>query len=185
MPGFMTNMLHRFGLPWNQLRFDARDSLLVACTVFLIMALAGVVLAAIASGLAIGGILMQGQVFAHGLFDPAWRLVLSLVLAIIGLSAVAHATVRVLEIIGTIAMRQPFAAANAGRIEAIAVRVLELWLLGWIARWLEMPIGGSFNGFELSVGTGNNNLAFALVLFVLARVFRHGNRLETEVEGTV
>lgn len=58
--------------------------------------------------------------------------------------------------------------------------------LAWGARWLEVPVGGDINGFTISVDVGGGNaLGFALVLFVLARVFRHGNRLQDDVEGTV
>ena len=59
-------------------------------------------------------------------------------------------------------------------------------VIGWIAGRLEVPIGSTFRGFDVSVSlSGSNALAFALVLFVLARVFRHGNRLAQDLEGTV
>jgi hypothetical protein len=172
----------RFGIDWNRLSGGMNDGLLVACTIVLVMVLVGTVVAMIAAGLGIGALFLGGA--TSGSF-PAWQPLSSLILAIAALGAIAGGISRVLEIIGTIARGEPFAAANAGRIERIAVYLLELWVIGWLARWLDVSIGGDINGFDISVSIGANNIAFALVLFVLARIFRHGNRLESDVEGTV
>ncbi|WP_067734693.1 DUF2975 domain-containing protein [Novosphingobium naphthalenivorans] len=167
-------------------RRSLQDPLLVAAVVVLVTALAGV---ALTMGAALIGLVVTMTTqppVGHALSDPMWDPVAGMILALVALSVIAGGIGNVLNIVASVAARNPFDRANAGRIERLGWRLAELWGIGWIARWLDVPVGGSVNGFDISVDLGGGNtLAFALVLFVLARVFRHGNRLQDEVEGTV
>ncbi|MCJ2188746.1 DUF2975 domain-containing protein [Novosphingobium beihaiensis] len=163
-----------------------QDPLLVAAVVVLVAALigVGVTMAAAFAGLVVT--MTTASPIGHALSDPAWDPVAAMIFALVALSVIAGGIGNVLQIVASVAARNPFERANARRIERLGWRVAELWAIGWIARWLDVPVGGTINGFDISVDLGGGNtLAFALVLFVLARVFRHGNRLQDEVEGTV
>ena len=89
------------------------------------------------------------------------------------------------RIVASVEGGDPFVPANARRLQfmgwiAIAVHVLGI-PLAMTSRWLDRIFGRPHDGFELSYFA----ILLALVLFVLARVFREGARLREEVEGTV
>lgn len=162
-----------------------RDPLLGTAAVVLVAAMVGAIVAMAA---AILGLIVSFAVhppFGLPLSDPAWDRIGALLLAVWALGVVAGGIGQVLAVVGTVAERRPFAPENAWRIERLAWRVIELAVIGWIAARLGLEVGGTVNGFAIGLGGGGNALAFALVLFVLARVFRQGNRLADEVEGTV
>jgi hypothetical protein len=185
MNPLMKKAAGRFGLSaegWNR---GLGDGLLVVAVIVLVTALIGVALSIMGAAVALATTFATGDVIGHPLTHAAWNPVGSLLLAIAALAIIAGGIADVLQIIVTVAERKAFDPANARRITRLAWRLIELALLGWIAGWLGLPIGGSANGFHIAVDMGGNNIAFALVLFVLARVFRHGNRLQDEVEGTV
>lgn len=162
------------------------DPLLVTCAIVLLVALAGIALTMAAAVLALVTLLATAAPAGHPFTDPAWDPVGSIILALVALSIIAGGIGNILAIMGTVADRNAFEPANAGRIERLGWRVVELFAVGWIARWLHIPVGGTINGFDISVDLGGGNaLAFALILFVLARVFRQGNRMREDLEGTV
>lgn len=79
----------------------------------------------------------------------------------------------------------PFVPVNARRLQAmgwisVVVHVLGI-PLAMTSKWLDQIFNRPHGGFEFSYF----GLLLALVLFVLARVFREGARLREEVEGTV
>ncbi|MEJ2411018.1 MAG: DUF2975 domain-containing protein [Novosphingobium sp.] len=167
-------------------RRSLQDPLLVTAVVVLVTALIGVAVTMAAAFAGLVVTMTTDSPVGRALSDPAWDPVAAMILALVALSVIAGGIGNVLQIVASVAARNPFERANAGRIERLGWRVAELWAIGWIARWLDVPVGGAINGFDISVDLGGGNtLAFALVLFVLARVFRHGNRLQDEVEGTV
>ena len=162
------------------------DPLLGTAVVLLTVALVGTVISQVAAVVGLVVMLATAPPWSHPFGDAAWDPVSSLILAVAALAVIAGGIAKVLAIIGSVAEGEPFAPANADRIEALGWSVLQLAVIGWIAGRLEVPIGSTFRGFDVSVSlSGSNALAFALVLFVLARVFRHGNRLAQDLEGTV
>ncbi|WP_260925555.1 hypothetical protein [Novosphingobium sp. 9] len=162
------------------------DPLLATATIVLVVALVGVTISQVVAVFGLISTLIASRPFGHGLLDPVWAPVGSLLLAIGALSVTGKAIGKVLAIIATVAEKCPFAPANAGRIEGLAMCVIELAAIQFFAGLVGLPIGGTVAGFAVSVDFGGGNtLAFALVLFVLARVFRHGHALEQDVEGTV
>ena len=167
-------------------RRSLQDPLLVAAVVVLVAALAGVAVTMAMTFVGLAATMTTASPIGHALSDPVWDPVAAMILALVALSVIAGGIGNVLNIVASVAARNPFEPANAGRIERLGWRVAELWAIGWIARWLDVPVGGTVNGFDVSADLGGGNtLAFALVLFILARVFRHGNHLQDEVEGTV
>jgi hypothetical protein len=50
---------------------------------------------------------------------------------------------------------------------------------------IEVPVGGDINGFDIGFGLSPAGVAFVLLLFILARVFRQGAAMRDDLEGTV
>jgi hypothetical protein len=89
------------------------------------------------------------------------------------------------RIVASVEGGDPFVPVNARRLQAmgwisVAVHVLGV-PLAMTSRWLDQIFHREHGGFQFSYF----GLLLALVLFVLARVFREGARLREEVEGTV
>lgn len=95
------------------------------------------------------------------------------------------------RIVGSVGDGDPFTPANAQRLSTmgwiiVAVHIAMLPLVGivaWVARAAE-KLGGESH---IHVGSGFDigSILMALILFILARVFREGARMREELEGTV
>ncbi len=104
---------------------------------------------------------------------------------LVGILGLGIAFVRTLtQIILSVGEGDPFRPENADRLSR----------MGWIALALQgcnlvlVPVVGAIaerigegNGVDVSL----DSLVLALVLFILARVFRHGTALRDDLEGTV
>ena len=93
---------------------------------------------------------------------------------------------RLLAIVDTVRVGDPFVATNALRLRAIAWTMLVLQCLGIvitaIARTVSTPahpVNLNAAGFSLS------GWLAVLLTFLLARVFTEGTRMREEIEGTV
>lgn len=89
------------------------------------------------------------------------------------------------RIVASVEGGDPFVPINARRLQAmgwisVAVHVLGI-PLAMTSRWLDQIFHRPHGGFEFSY----YGLLLALVLFVIARVFREGTRLRDELDGTV
>ncbi len=89
------------------------------------------------------------------------------------------------RIVASVEDGDPFVPVNARRLQAmgwisVAVHVLGV-PLAMTSHWLDKIFDHRGGGFEISYF----GLLLALVLFVLARVFREGARLREDLEGTV
>lgn len=120
--------------------------------------------------------------------DPATLLNAVRLVMLLGLLAVpmAHLLLtRLLAIVETVRAGEPFAHDNARRLTMIAWALLGLQLLdlafGAVALSLERQGGSPISGWTFSL-TG---WLAVLLLFVLARAFAEGTRLQEEAEGTV
>jgi hypothetical protein len=128
---------------------------------------------------------------SFGLFPSpeATRLVMGLrTVAVLGLVAVPlHYIVlkRLLAIVETVRAGDPFVAANASRLQAIAWTLLALQLLsltiGAIAKAVSIP----GHPLHLDAGFSVNGWLAVLLTFLLARVFAEGARMREDLEGTV
>lgn len=162
------------------------DPLLLAATVLLWVLLVGVALAAIA---ALFG--LTAQIAGQGLpwrappWAPQWAPIGTSLFTLAALWMVSRIVIGLLAMISAVGRGDAFAGANVARIEALAANVLGIQLLGFIARVAGTPIAGDINGFDISPDLTPAGVAFALLLFILARVFRQGARLQDDLEGTV
>lgn len=89
------------------------------------------------------------------------------------------------RIVETVGEGDPFVPANARRLAAmgwisIAAHFCAMPMTG-IMRWIESANGKLRIALEIPL----SGLLLAVVLFVLARVFREGARMREELEGTV
>jgi hypothetical protein len=168
-----------------------RDPLLAIVRIILGVSMVGMVVAAIAFILAVPMAFVwhdQAVAWIVGKGAPPWAiwvLVLlplgSSVLAVLGFYFARH----LYRIITSVAEGDPFVPANAERLRAmawisVAVHVVAI-PMSVIGNWAvnvtkdmhfkaDVPLAGLF---------------LALVLFILARVFREGTRMREDLEGTV
>jgi uncharacterized membrane protein len=129
--------------------------------------------------------LMAGLASAGGPPETIWAVIAVTVLAGV-VAAMSFVFFREFyRIVATVESGNPFVAINAKRLQtmgwiSVAVHVLGI-PLSMTSKWLDQILHNQHQGFEFSYF----GLLLALVLFVLARVFREGTRLSEEVEGTV
>lgn len=117
------------------------------------------------------------------------RLILGLhAIAVVGLAAVPlnHVVLRrLLAIVATVRAGDPFVAANASRLQAIAWALLALQLLSLVIGAIASSISTPERPFDFDAGFSINGWLAVLLTFVLARVFAEGTVLREDLEGTV
>ena len=95
------------------------------------------------------------------------------------------------QIIGSVREGEPFAFGNVRRLNEMAILALAyqvvfgLSFLFGAGDFDFMKFGPLAGLFSTSGGLSLNSLVLALVLFVLARVFRHGAQMHEDLSGTV
>jgi hypothetical protein len=119
----------------------------------------------------------------------ASRLVMGLrAVAVLGLAAIPLNYVvlkRLLAIVKTVREGDPFVAANASRLQAIAWTLLALQLLSLVIGAIAKIVSTPAHPFHLNAGFSTNGWLAVLLTFVLARVFAEGTLMREELEGTV
>lgn len=94
-------------------------------------------------------------------------------------------------IIATVGEGDPFVPANARRLERMAWLLLAVQALVWPALFCAAFLADwakDVEGLNLDLtgdGISLTGLLMVLVLFILARVFRHGAAMRDDLEGTV
>lgn len=94
-------------------------------------------------------------------------------------------------IIGTVGDGDPFAPVNAGRLNHMAWLLLGVQILLWPAALLGNVVldwAKEGEGVDLHATGGGLDVTAILmvvILFILARVFRHGAAMREDLEGTV
>ena len=79
----------------------------------------------------------------------------------------------------------PFVAANAARLQAIAWALLALELTHFAVGAVAASVSSAAVPLNISWGFSLTRWLAVLLLFVLARVFEQGARMREELEGTV
>jgi hypothetical protein len=109
-------------------------------------------------------------------------------IALLGLAAVPLNYIflnRLLAIVETVREGDPFVAANARRLQAIARTLLALQLLsltiGAIARTVSTPA----HPLRVNAGFSIGGWLAVLLTYLLARVFAEGTLMRDDLEGTV
>ena len=119
----------------------------------------------------------------------AQRLVMGLrVIAVLGLAAIPlnYAVLkRLLAIVETVREGDPFVAANAHRLQAIAWALLALQLLSMVIGAIGKAVSTPANPVHLNAGFSINGWLSVLLTFLLARVFAEGTVMREDLDGTV
>jgi hypothetical protein len=92
---------------------------------------------------------------------------------------------RLLAIVETVRAGDPFVAANANRLRAIAWALLTLQLLSLVIGAIGKAISTPAHPVHLDAGFSINGWLAVLLMFLLARVFAEGTLMRDDLEGTV
>jgi hypothetical protein len=92
---------------------------------------------------------------------------------------------RLLQILETVGRGDPFVAANAFRLHAIAWFLLALQLLSIVIGAIGKAIASKEFPLHLDAGFSTSGWLAVLLMFVLARVFAEGTMMREDLEGTV
>jgi Protein of unknown function (DUF2975) len=119
----------------------------------------------------------------------AERLVMGLrAIAVLGLAVIPlnYAVLkRLLAIVETVRAGDPFVAANASRLRAIAWALLALQLLSLVIGAIGKAVSTPAHPLHLDAGFSINGWLAVLLTFLLARVFAEGTLMREDLEGTV
>lgn len=119
----------------------------------------------------------------------AERIVLGLrAIAVVGLVTIPinHAILkRLVAMVVTVRLGDPFVAANARRLQVIAWALLALQLLGLVIAAIVKAVETPAHPLDIDAGFSINGWLAVLLTFVLARVFAEGTFMREELDGTV
>jgi hypothetical protein len=109
-------------------------------------------------------------------------------IAALGLAAIPlnHAILtRLAKMVETVRRGDPFVAANAYRLNAIAWALLALQILSMAIGGIGKAISTPANPVALDAGFSVNGWLAVILTFILARVFAEGTLMREDLEGTV
>ncbi len=92
---------------------------------------------------------------------------------------------RLLAMVETVRVGDPFVAVNAQRLQAIAWALLALQLLGLVIFAIAEAVSTPAHPLDIDAGFSANGWLAVLLTFVLARVFAEGTLMREDLEGTV
>jgi hypothetical protein len=90
-----------------------------------------------------------------------------------------------LAIVETVRGGDPFVAANASRLQAIAWVLLALQLLSLVIGAIAKNVSSPAYPLDIDAGFSINGWLAVLLTFLLARVFAEGTLMRDDLEGTV
>jgi hypothetical protein len=110
---------------------------------------------------------------------------LIMVIGIVSVPITHTVLARLLAIVDTVLVRNPFVVENAVRLRKIAWAVLSLEVLHFVV--VAVAANASTPQTPLDIGSDFSVTRWlaVLLLFVLAHVFEHGSRMREDLEGTV
>ncbi|MDE1468485.1 DUF2975 domain-containing protein [Aurantiacibacter sp. D1-12] len=169
------------------------DPLLIAAKAIIYFMLGVIAFAGIIVAIAIPGVFIFGAEFAGELASGELTmgnkvLVSAFLAAVAGLLFLAWRFLwAMLNIAKSVGEGDPFAPANGDRLTtmawiALAINVLALPVAG-LGVFIAQTIGEETGSVDASLDFGG--ILLVLVLFILARVFRHGTAMRDDLEGTV
>lgn len=109
-------------------------------------------------------------------------------IAVIGIAAVPlHYAIlkRLLAIVESVRAGDPFLAANASRLQAIAWALLALQVLGLVVGAIVEGISTPAHPIDIDAGFSISGWLAVLLTFLLARVFAEGTVMRDDLQGTV
>jgi hypothetical protein len=92
---------------------------------------------------------------------------------------------RLLRMIETVSRGDPFIAANAYRLNAIAWALLGLQLLSMVIGGIGKAIASKDFPLHLDAGFSVSGWLAVILTFILARVFAEGTLMREDLEGTI
>jgi hypothetical protein len=110
---------------------------------------------------------------------------LIMVIGLCGIPVVHLVLARLLAIVETVSVGNPFVVANAARLRTIAWAILALELMHVAVGAVAAAVISSAEASKISRGYSLTPWLAVLLLFVLARVFEQGARMREDLEGTV
>ena len=109
-------------------------------------------------------------------------------IAVLGLAAIPLNDLvlkRLLAMVETVRAGDPFVAANAHRLQAIAWALLALQLLSLVIGAIGKAVSTRAHPLHLDAGFSINGWLAVLLTFLLARVFAEGTLMRDDLAGTV
>lgn len=150
----------------------------------------------VAAAVLIGAVVIQfnharvlTELAAHSAKVEGWEVVAGIELLLVLVAAMAAAAFLWLRemrrIVDSVALGDPFVPENADRLQkmgwlTVLIEVTSI-PVGGIGAWIASVVEDATSDFGISLG----GILLAMVLFILARVFREGTRMRAELEGTV
>lgn len=113
------------------------------------------------------------------------RLYLLFVLGLVTLALIWAIMRKLLAIVGSVALGDPFAMANAARLKAVGWLMIALQLVGIPLAITAGKAANLFGENDVGLDISLNAILSILLVFVLAGVFEHGAAMREELEGTV
>jgi hypothetical protein len=117
------------------------------------------------------------------------RLIMGLrAVAVLGLAGIPlnYAVLkRLLAIVQTVRTGDPFIAANAHRLQAIAWALLALQVLSLVIGAIAKAVSSPAHPLHLDAGFSISGWLAVILTFLLARVFAEGTHMREDLEGTV
>ena len=92
---------------------------------------------------------------------------------------------RLLAIVDTVRAGDPFVAANAQRLQAIAWTLVGMQVLSLVIAAIVRVVSIPGHPLDIEAGFSINGWLAVLLTFLLARVFAEGTRMRDDLEGTV
>ena len=92
---------------------------------------------------------------------------------------------RLLAIVETVRVGDPFVAANAIRLQAIARTLLALQILSLVIGAIARAVSTPAHPLHIHAGFSISGWLAVLLTFLLARVFAEGTLMREDLEGTV
>jgi hypothetical protein len=106
-------------------------------------------------------------------------------LGLVGIPLNYIALKRLLAIVQTVREGDPFVAANASRLQAIAWVLFALQVLSLVIGGIAKAVSSPANPLHLDAGFSISGWLAVILTFLLARVFAQGTLMRQDLEGTV
>jgi hypothetical protein len=164
-------------------------SRIIITVVMVALALVGALLVMCASYIAIDPSGLTVELLKEGIAHPDHNVVVAIIavmlLALIPIGMILLFLHLLRLIIDSVGIGDPFVPDNAVRLSRMAWLAVGVQLasipIGAIGAWLAQHVKDA----DIDIGVSMEGIALALILFILARVFRRGAEMREELEGTV